>query len=205
VTKTVLVSLSAAGAALCFSVSSLPAQPPVDKEFAPVVKRLSGEDLPAALRLSAFVSKLDKSVRFDPELAKRSLEGQGLQVDDDDLVLFTSLYGDFDERQGARHEAALLELDGNSEEVQKLGDELLLERASFTGGVLGAWLAHLREQGKDTSTFLSEVVEGSGVVRFWGGRPPTMEGLAREAAAFDRSFRREFGLPLEAVLQGGAR
>lgn len=174
-----------------------------EPELAPIVKRLSGEDLPVALRLATFVSKTDKAVEFDIELAKRSLEGIGLAVSDADLELLDSLYGTFDADQRTRHEEMLREFAGQPEKISEAGEEFLLERASFTGGVLGAWLAHLRDRGQETDAFLLKVVQDFHVTAFWGGRPPTMEGLERQAAAFEESFRQEYGIPLAVVLQPG--
>lgn len=191
-----------AGGALWLAGAAAAAQDQPEPEWPPVVKRLSGKELPAALRLSSFVSKTDKAVKFDKELAKQSLEGHGLELTDSDLELFISLYGDFDEDQGRRHERILREHEGQPEKIREAGEFFLLERAEFTGGVLGAWLAHLREQGHDTGRFLVHVAESSTVSFFWGGRPPTVEGLEREAAAFAKAFREEYGMPLHSVLAG---
>lgn len=189
-------------------VGARPSEPVAEEpEFAPIVKTLSGEDLPVALRLSTFVTKTDKALAFDPDLAKKSLLGSGLTVTDADLDLFDSLYGDFDEDLGARHARVLAEHAEEPGKIEEAGERFQLERAAFTGGVLGAWLAHLRDQGQDTDAFLLEVVEAFAVSAFWGGKPPTLEGLEREAKAFEHGFLREYGVPLTRVFQdrrGGA-
>jgi hypothetical protein len=182
----------------------LPAQPPPEVELAQtVVKTLSDKDLPVGMRLSTFVSQIDKEARNEPGFLKQFLRGLGLTTTDEDLELLTSLYGDFDEDQGARGRKMLHELAGQPKKIDRAGNAFLIERRGFTGGVLGAWLAHLRDEGQDTDHFLARIADSYSVSAFWETGPPTMEGLEEQAEAFEESFRREYGVPLQAVLQRG--
>ncbi len=199
----VLVALGGAG---WLVAGPLSAQRPPEAELAQtVVKTLSDKDLPVGMRLSTFVSQIDKQARDEPDFLKQFLRGLGLTATDEDLEVLTSLYGDFDEDQGARGRKMLHELAGQPKKIDEAGDAFLIERAAFTGGVLGAWLAHLSDEGQDTDHFLARIADSYSVSAFWETGPPTMEQLDKESAAFEESFRQEYGVPLQAVLQRGSR
>jgi hypothetical protein len=203
-----VASVATVGVAVAAPV---PAQaPPQDSEWAPVVKTLTGEDLPVALRLSTMTSHLDKMVlTAGHRAAKYFLGARGLELEDSELELLHELYGDFDEDQGVRDAAMLRKFQGQATVIERKSRRFVLERYSFTGGVLGAWLAKLRAAGYDTDGFLRKAATSYYPSAFWGGGPPTMEALNQESSLFEQSFAKEYGKPLQAVLdadgQGGAQ
>lgn len=175
-----------------------------EPEWAPVVKRLSSDDLPPALGLTTSAVSMVKRTESDPSLAKLYFKARGLDVTDTDLDYLVTLYGDFDERHRVRHNRVLREHAGEPEKIEASGERYKMERAAFTGGVLGAWLSHMRSKGQDTDRFVVEVVTEEDASFFWGGRAPTYESLERQASAFEESFEREYGIALPALLDAGS-
>lgn len=191
--------------ALSTTMFAQESQPPADEEWAPVVKRLSSDELPPAIGLATSVAHMVKRAeRTDRFLTKKYFGARGLEVTDDDLDYLVELYGDFDERHQERHDRVLREHAGDPERIEASGERYVMERASFTGGVLGAWLARLRSEGQDTDAFVVEVVTEESSSHFWGGRAPTYESLERRASAFEQSFKREYGVALPALLAAGS-
>ncbi len=175
-----------------------------EPEWAPVVKRLSSDDLPPALGLTNSAVFMVKRTEDDPQRAKIYFKARGIEVTDADLDHLLALYGDFDERHRERHNRVLREHADEPEKIEASGERYVMERSSFTGGVLGAWLARLRSNGQDTDRFVVEVVTEESSSFFWGSRAPTYEDFERQASAFEESFEREYGVALPVLLAAGS-
>lgn len=159
--------------------------PPVDEG----VTVFRGEQVPADVRVSVFVSHLAKMAVDRPDLAAQWLERFGLEVEDFDLAFLTHLYGDFDEKQGARHQKELLELDNDSDRAE-LGFSYQLEKAFFIGSVLGEWLAYLGEQGINTDAFLLNFMRDDlySVSMGFSDRVPSPKRFQMKTERFEEGF-----------------
>jgi hypothetical protein len=186
--------------------------PPLQAQGPPLAENvtvLESEDLPAALVLSAFVSRADKLAEHDLGFAPVFFEKYGLTLSEGEIVELTQLYGDFDERQGERHQREMPAAQNRPDLAEQLSLSLLRERATFTGDVLGQWLAFLRDRGHDTNRFVLNVVDDFSVTLSFGGHVPSQATLQGRAKLFEVSFKRRYGTSIQAVLEaremGGVR
>lgn len=196
-----------AASTLAVSIAApLPAQgPPLSDD----VTVLGSEDLPAGLVLSAFVSRADKLAKHNLDYAPVFFEKYGLTLSEEEIVELNALYGDFDARQGERHQREMPAAQDRPDLAEQLSLSFLRERAAFTGDVLGQWLAFLRDQGHDTDRFVLNVVDKFSVTMSFGGHVPSQATLQGRAKVFEASFKRQYSTALQDLLDardaGGAR
>ncbi len=154
---------------------------------------LASESLPQNLRLSVAVSHLVALATDDPGSGIQLMKWYGLALERADFELLGQLYGEFDAQQ---------------RELQARGvpgEELLRQRAEFTGATLGQWLAVLGQKGHDGEAFLRNVLQKSGGASIHSDSPLSMEDLEQRAESFEEGFEREYGRPLRPILESRAR
>lgn len=203
---TVAVALLAALAAISGPESVSGRQVEQEPEWAPLTAVLRDEQLPIMHRFSIEVASLVAGIRQDLTATQSRMEvGFGLQLDASELVLLSTLYGDFDRMQQEIHHRELTRPGIQQAEIAELGRDLLLQRYEHEGRVLGEWAAQLRHNGHAMDEYLRELAfdPSYGVSRAFGGRVPTREELEHEAMVFERAFEAAYGRSLDDVLAEG--
>lgn len=190
--------VAAASTLAVLAAGPLAAQEP---QFSTDVTSIKSEDLPVGVRLSAFVTRMDKQIKHNSDHARLFFENLGFELSDEEIAALSTLYGDFDESQGVRHQRQLPEVQHDPELVRELGVSFLMERAAYTGTIFGQWLAFLRDQGYDTGLLVTGVLEEFSFTESYGGHEPDEAVIRRRAQRFEASFRQVYGEPLGALVE----
>lgn len=176
-----------------------------EPELAPLVARLTGEQLPKMYRFSVHIASLVARIRQDDGLtaAQDYMEAAfGLKLDASELQLLSTLYGDFDRMQQETHKRELSRPGIEQAEIEELGRDLSLQRYEHQGRVLGQWAAQLRQNGHDTDHYLRDVAfnPDRNVSVSFGGSVPSPQELENREMVFEDAFEAAYGRALDDVL-----
>lgn len=181
------------------AVLTVDPQPAARETFEENVVSLRGESLPVGTRLASITEMLVRMIRSKDVIVPVILKDTGMaDLDPATVEMLAAFYGDFLERQQERAERLFAETKGPfSEEID---DSFVFERAEFLGGILGRWLALVREEGYDAGRLLQYMLERVSQMDSYSGEAPSYERIEKEGRLFEEAFAQEFGAPLRGLL-----